>query len=1492
MNSRNTTNLPFVGMKAVSALLLLSAAGWAANPAPTITSISPVSGSPAGGTVVTITGTGFFSGAKVTFGSTPSPKVVWDSRTQVRATAPASPGGAEGPVNITLTNPDTQAASLTNGFSYFLPAPTITSINPTVSSAKGGTVITITGTNFVSGAVAAFGPNNATATTFVSKTQLKATTPASSLNNNGSDEGTVSVFVTNPDQQFAKLPQGLMYHDPPTITSIAPAGGTTAGGYTVTLVGQNFRQGATVMFGTVASPSVVYNAGGASLTVTVPAQAAAGPVNVVLKDTDGLSYTLKNGFTYSSVFVSSVTPNIGPLGGANTVTIQGSGFTSTTSVTFGTTPATSVTFVSATQLTAVAPAHAAGPVALTVSNSNGSDTMTAAYTYTGKPIITSVVPSSGPLNGGTAVTISGFNLKNTNSVLFGSASATIISTATGAVKVTSPAYPGGTNPNPAPIQITTTNGTTTAAPGFSYSLSILTQGLDDGYANVAYSNTLSVTGGTPPYRWTITSGSLPNGLSLNASTGVISGTPGATYGTYTIGLQVTDSTTPANTASTTLSFNILFGFTTQVIPPNFFGMIVYDQTTASSWPTVSFGALGKGLATTWPFIQPTAPVPNQPPVYNWAVLDQYVADAQAHQIPGTNQPLTLYWTNANIPQWAAADPTTCSTYAGTTITACTSAIASSHIADFQAFMQALVTRYLGQIQIFELWNEPNVSNVYTGSFADLANMTSIAYNVIRQYNPTATVLSPSPTQAPFLNSYLTTPGAPLGVDAIAIHGYPDVNTNDVAEAIVGFKSVNIKLTMAAIPGVGAKPIWDTESSWGGQNSITDPDLRVGFVARSFLLHWSVGIHNMYWYGWDSPSWGTLYYAPPGVGATPAATAYQQTYNWMVGAYMPAPCSANGGSTYAAVYTCQLARLGTSYQGLAVWDTTQRCVNGACTTSTYIPSPIYTQYRDLTGKVTTITPGQPIQIGVKPILLENFSPAADPPPPPDATFTYSGLTPPIVSMSVTHPNVPSVTFSGNQAHTFTPAIGQIAPQNLLVAQGLSAPSIVNTDAVDSDATLAVGTTQVMQWADFGIEIYNKSGAPVAGVQAAAFWSDNSPCSAGVGADGQVQFDKINSRWVVGMRSGPNTECIAVSQGSDATLQYNEYALTYHDPLHPDYQMDYPKLAIWPDGYYIVFDMLDVPAGYIPRYAVACALQSSSMLFGSASAQAVCIPTMYNNNTGFFHLLPSDLDSAAPPPSGSPNHIFTFAKPVGSTQYHLYRYEFHVNWTTLSASTLNGPFQIDTNAFAGYLPACGAGNSNCVPQPAPALYPLDSVGGYLMGRAAYRNFGTYESVVFSQAVQTSSTSPVGVRWYELRNLSTTPAIYQSGFLQAANSSTTPDSFSRWMSAMAQDSAGNIAMGYSISGAAATSYYSGLPGLAIDARAPSTPLGTLLTEDIVFNGIGVEQPAPPLRTGRWGAVSGMAIDPVNQCTFWFTGQYEPSNGVYNWSTKLVSFSLPGCQ
>ncbi len=385
--------------------------------------------------------------------------------------------------------------------------------------------------------------------------------------------------------------------------------------------------------------------------------------------------------------------------------------------------------------------------------------------------------------------------------------------------------------------------------------------------------------------------------------------------------------------------------------------MLFDQTI---WPTIPVGALGKGLATTWPFIEQTQGQ------YNWSVIDQYVADAQNHGV-------TFYWTNANFPPWAESSHSTCSTYSGGVV-GCTAMI--SNIQYWDDFITALVTRYKGQIHMYELWNEPNVNNTFSNPdgtacvsgqcMTDMVSLTTDMYNIIRSIDPNALIASPSSTAAPWLQTYFDA-GGPEGVDIIAIHGYPNVGTNDVAEALVGFKTVNIKETMAPL-GLQNKPIWDTETSWGGPNGITDPQQRAGFVARSLLLHWSVGIPVNYWYGWDT-NWGTLWSSSSGI--SPAGTAYQQVESWMLGANMTTPCTQNGGTTYSAVYTCDIYRSG-GYWGRAVWDTRQTC-NGSCSTSTYTPASNFVQYRDLSGNVVPITSGQSIQIGAKPILLENQNP---------------------------------------------------------------------------------------------------------------------------------------------------------------------------------------------------------------------------------------------------------------------------------------------------------------------------------------------------------------------------------------------------------------------------------------------------------------------------------------------------------------------------------------
>jgi hypothetical protein len=645
--------------------------------------------------------------------------------------------------------------------------------------------------------------------------------------------------------------------------------------------------------------------------------------------------------------VSSVSPNIGPTTGGHTVTIGGTNFVSGATVLFGTTPATSVTFVSSTKLTAVTPKHTAGLVSVSVKDSNGTGDLANAYTFTNGPAVFTISPGGGPITGGTTVTLTGANLKPVSQVLFGSTAATIQSTSSSQVVVTSPSGVGRVG-----VTVKSANGKYTLANSYAYNISITTQGLDDSNANLPYSNTLTVSGGLPPLTWSILSGNLPTGLNLSASTGKISGTPNSDINTYTITVQVEDSSAVPETATRTLTMNNLYGFQPIPIPATYFGMSIYNQT--GPYPSVPIGALGKGDGTQWPFLEPTQGV------YNWTNLDEYINIANTHGIP-------FYWTNTGVPKWAVADTSTC--FLSGAVETCTGMV--SNIQYFDDFINALLARYNGttmpKITTFELWNEPDSVNQFTGTLADMIELTTHFYDDVRAADPAAIIASPSFLYANALQQYFQQ-GGPTGVDQINIHGYPDVGLNDVPEAIVAFKNVNPRINLAQI-GLQNLPIFDSEGSWGGQDAKTDPDYRASFVARYLFENWSVGMHILYWYEWDGPVWGTLW--TPTNGITPAGTAYGIVEGWMLGATMPTPCSRNGGTYYKAIYTCQLTRPG-GYEALAVWDTTQTCNKGVCTTSTYKPPPGYVQYRDIAGNLFALSPGEKVHIGLKPILLENMN----------------------------------------------------------------------------------------------------------------------------------------------------------------------------------------------------------------------------------------------------------------------------------------------------------------------------------------------------------------------------------------------------------------------------------------------------------------------------------------------------------------------------------------
>ena len=395
---------------------------------PTIGSVTPASGTTAGGTSITITGTGFVSPETVTVGGVAC-AVTASTSTSITCTTGAH---AAGLVNVVVTNPDSGAATATNAYTYVTPSstPTIGSVTPTSGTTFGGTSVTITGNGFISTPSVAIGGVTC-AVTASSLTSITCITGPRAAR-------LVNVVVTNPDSGAATATNAYTYVTPapistPTIGSVIPISGTTAGGTSITITGTGFVSGQTVAVGGVAC--VVTASTSTSITCTTGARAA-GLVNVVVTNPDTGAATATNAYTYvtpiSTPTVTAISPVSGTTVGGTPVTITGTGFTPTVnSVTIGGVAATSVVRVSATSITAITGAHAAGLVNVVVTNSDtGVGTGTGLYTYVtpiSTPTVTAISPVSGTTVGGTPVTITGTGFTPTvNSVTIGGVAATSV----------------------------------------------------------------------------------------------------------------------------------------------------------------------------------------------------------------------------------------------------------------------------------------------------------------------------------------------------------------------------------------------------------------------------------------------------------------------------------------------------------------------------------------------------------------------------------------------------------------------------------------------------------------------------------------------------------------------------------------------------------------------------------------------------------------------------------------------------------------------------------------------------------------------------------------------------------------------------------------------------------------------------------------------------------------------------------------------------------
>jgi hypothetical protein len=439
---------------------------------------------------------------------------------------------------------------------------------------------------------------------------------------------------------------------------------------------------------------------------------------------------------------------------------------------------------------------------------------------------------------------------------------------------------------------------------------------------------------------------------------------------------------------------------------------------------------------------------------------------------------------------------------------------------------------------------------------------------------------------------------------------------------------------------------------------------------------------------------------------------------------------------------------------------------------------------------------------------------------------------------------------------------VAVGNVTSFNGLGIGGGYTPNAAPPDTNGAVGKTQYVQWVNESFAVYDKAtgtkvAGPLTGNTLFQALGSTHPCFVHNDGDPIAQYDKLADRWVLtqfSVTSGSTQkywQCVAVSATSDATGAYNVYAFDYGTVQFNDY----PKLGIWPDGYYITFNIFNNGSTFAGSKL--CAYDRASMIAGTAAKQ-VC----FQLSSAFGGLLPADLDGLTPPPAGAPETFVAFD--VNDLQVWKMS---NVNYTAGTA-TLTGPVTVPTAAFAA---ACSGGGT-CIPQ-SGTTQKLDSLADRLMYRLAYRNFGDHESLVVNHSVTAGSS--VGVRWYELRNPSTgTPTLFQQGTYA-------PDSGYRWMGSAAMDHDGNLAIGYSLSSSTLH------PAIRFAARAPGDPLGTLGSEIDIWDGAGSQTG----RLSRWGDYSSISVDPVDDCTMWYTTEYESANGSFNWSTRIANFKLGTC-
>ena len=438
------------------------------------------------------------------------------------------------------------------------------------------------------------------------------------------------------------------------------------------------------------------------------------------------------------------------------------------------------------------------------------------------------------------------------------------------------------------------------------------------------------------------------------------------------------------------------------------------QALATPWPSIAFKEVriwSNVDAARW------ANINTGPGTYDFTVVDGFLSEFYLNSISD------VLYTIGQVPSWASSNPAdincdfasqTNTTAGGCDLPSDINPDGSGTDSTYMNFVAAIAQHvndptYLqthAHITYWEPWNEwyrnpkvyPNFSQAslhtsINATYAQMVRMTAdlrcvivgtgcltgISYPV-KGIDPTAKIVSPSdgedtgPSLSVFQN-FLYCNASPIQgsqcnsgtagsalVDVINTHWYEPPSMGLQPETLItDVASYNNVLSSTD----KAKPLWSGEGSWGEDDKYPDPDLQAAWVARYYLAGWSAGLARMYWYAYDSPHYGQLWNG----SLNPAGQAYNTLNKWILGAKLTSACSAN-----SSVWSCNLT-LANGNTAEIIWDTSQSCSNGTCTTSSQSVSSAFANSQDLTGTNSNFPSAGTVQVGIKPILLTATASAA-------------------------------------------------------------------------------------------------------------------------------------------------------------------------------------------------------------------------------------------------------------------------------------------------------------------------------------------------------------------------------------------------------------------------------------------------------------------------------------------------------------------------------------